>query len=97
LKANTITVVSDLGGGHFSHLELVLSRVEYTLISNVPYTRPARPGALTTPHGTGHHEAVRLREEFQENIRLFRETIQIEKALRLLQTKPPHDEMFCVR
>ena len=63
------------------HLGLVLSPVEYVLISNVPYVRPAHQGALIIPHGTAHHDAVRLREEFQENIRLFRETIQVEKAL----------------
>ena len=36
---------------------------------------------MIIPHGTAHHEAVRLREENQENIRIFRETIQVEKAL----------------
>jgi len=81
LKANAIAVVSDLGGGHFGHLGLVLSPVEYDLISDIPYVRPAHPGALIIPHGAAHHEAVRLREENQENIRLFRETIQVEKAL----------------
>ena len=34
-------------------------------------------------HGTAHHKAVHVRlcEEFQENNRLFREIIQVEKAL----------------
>ena len=81
MKTNAITVVADLDGRQFGHLRLVLSRVEYVLISNVPYVRPAHPGVLAILHGTAHHEVVRLREEFLENIRLFRETIQAEKAL----------------
>ena len=81
MKANAIAVVSDLGGGHFGHLGLVLSPVEYVLISNIPYVRPAHPGALIIPHGTAHHEAVRLREDKQREHSFFGETIQVEKAL----------------
>ena len=33
------------------------------------------------PQDTAHHEAVRLREEHNENIRLFRETIDVNNAL----------------
>ena len=50
LKANAITVVSDLGGGHYGHLGLVLTPAEYQLISNVPYERPVHPGPLVIPH-----------------------------------------------
>ena len=58
LKANSISVVSDLGGGGFGHLGLVLTPAEYALIANVPYTRPIHPGPLDIQAGTAHHEAV---------------------------------------
>jgi len=81
LKANGMSVLSDLGGGQFGHLGLVLSPAEYALISNTPYDRPLHPGLLVIPAGTARHEAVRLRAEQDENIRVFRETLQVERAL----------------
>ena len=81
LKANGMSVLSDLGGGQFGHLGLVLSPAEYALISNVPYVRPQHPGPLIIPAGTAHHEAVRLRADQDEHIRVFRETLQVERAL----------------
>ena len=81
LKANAISVTSDLGGGQFGHLGLVLTPQEYALLSPVPYARPAHPGALVIPAGTAQHEAIRLRDEHKETIRLFRETVDVEKVL----------------
>ena len=81
IKANAISVVSDLGGGQFGHLGLVLSPEDYALISDIPYVRPEHPGVLDIPVGTAHHEAVRLRDEYHENNRLFRETLQVERAI----------------
>ena len=81
LKANAIAVTSDLGGGQFGHLGLVLTPQDFARLSPVPYVRPAHPGALVIPAGTAQHEAIRLREEHKENIRLFRETIAVEKVL----------------
>ena len=81
LKANAISITSDLGGGQFGHLGLVLTPPEYALLSPVPYARPAHPGALVIAAGTAQHEAIRLRDEHKENIRLFRETIDVEKVL----------------
>ena len=81
LKANAISITSDLGGGQFGHLGLVLTPPDYALLSPVPYARPAHIGALVIPAGTAQHEAIRLRDEHKENIRLFRETIDVEKVL----------------
>ena len=81
LKSNACTVTSDLGGGTHGHLGLVLTAAEYAAISATPYARPAHPGPLTIPAGTAQHEALRLRNEHKEQIRLFRETIDVEKAL----------------
>lgn len=83
LKANAANVQSDLGGGAFGHLGLVLDDATYqALTNNQQYTRPPHPGPLAIQAGTAHHEAVRLREEHAENVRLFRETIDVERALK---------------
>ena len=48
---------------------------------NIPHKRPVHPGQLVIQNGTAHHEAVRLRDEYHENVRLFPETLQVEKVL----------------
>ena len=79
LKANSSRVTSDLGGGGHGHLGLVLTPHEYSMISAVIYARPTHPGALIIPAGTTHHEATRLTIEHNENVRVYRETIELEK------------------
>ena len=81
LKSNACSVTSDLGGGAHGHLGLVLTPTEYATISAVPYVRPVHPGNLNIPAGTAQHEATRLRAEQKELIRVFRETVDVEKAL----------------
>ena len=81
LKANASKVSSDLGGGNHGHLGLVLTPAEFAMISAVPYVRPIHPGNLTIPAGTRNHEANRLTLAHTETIRVFRETIEVEKAL----------------
>ena len=81
LKVNAKTVISDLGGEQHGHLGLVLSQIEYALLSNEPYVRPLHPAPLVTPQGTTHHESMRLTKEHGEDIRLFREMLDAEKAL----------------
>ena len=80
-KANESKVASNLGGGSHGHLGLVLTPAEYAMISAVPYVRPLHPGPLTIPTGTTNHEANRLTLAHTEAIRVFRETVEIEKAL----------------
>ena len=81
LKANACSVTSDLGGGAHGHLGLVMTPMEYVLVSTVVYVRPAHPGALAIYTGTLQHEAKRLQKEHRENIRLFRESTDVEKSL----------------
>ena len=40
LKTNSTSVHSNLGGGQFGHLCLVLSPAGYAMVSNVPYACP---------------------------------------------------------
>ena len=82
LKANAAAVSSELGGGTHGHLGLVLSQEEYARLSDTPYERPPHPGQLRIPLGTPQHESTRLRSEHKERTKLFRETTDLEKALR---------------
>ena len=82
LKANAMAVSSELGGGRHGHLGLVLTQQEYARVSQTPYTRPAHPGVLVIPANTTQHESTRLQKEHKEAIKLFRETSDLEKALR---------------
>ena len=81
LKSNACSVTSDLGGGANGHLGLVLTPAEYTAVSPTAYAHPVHPGNLNIAPGTAHHEATRLRAEHNKHIRLFRETVDVEKAL----------------
>ena len=49
LEANTESVSLDLGGGANGHLGLVLSPVEYSNVSTIPYKQPPHPGKLIIP------------------------------------------------
>ena len=81
LKANATSGHSDLGGGQFGHLGLVLDDTTYYDLTGSHYVRPVHPSILLIPKDTTHHEAVRLREEHNENIRLFHETMDVNNAL----------------
>ena len=93
LKANASRVTSDLGGGAHGHLGLVLTPAEYAMISAIPYIRPLHPGNLNIPAGTTNHEANRLTLAHTEAIRVFRETVEVEKAL-LNQTCAALDDTY---
>ena len=82
LKANAASVSSDLGGGAYGHVGLILSDEEYAKIpGTVPYTRPVHPGTLTIASGTAQHAATALREDHKTAIKLFREVQDVEKCL----------------
>ena len=66
-----------IGGGSHGHLGLVLTPAEYAMISAVPYVRPLHPGPLIIPAGNTNHEATRLTQAHTEEIRLFRETVEV--------------------
>jgi hypothetical protein len=92
LKTNGSSVTTDLGGGINGHVGLVTTLAEYALISAIPYVRPVHPGALVLPTGVGtttlHREIAR--DDHNEAVRVFREVVDIEKALikQLVQAVP---------
>lgn len=81
LKSNASSVQSNLGGGAHSHLGLILDHATYHATTGEHYETPAHPGALFISAGTTLHEAVCLREDHAEHIRVFRETIDVKTAL----------------
>ena len=81
LKANAASVTSDLGGGANGHLGLICTPVEYATVNVTPYVTPLHPGPLIIPVGSTQHAATRLREDHHENIRLYRESLDIKMAL----------------
>ena len=81
LKTNASTVSSDLGGGANGHLGLVLTDVEYTFVSAIPYVKPVHPGQLVIPPATTNYVATSMKEDHKEAIRVFKEAINVEQAL----------------
>ena len=51
------------------------------MISAVLYACPVHPGKLFILPGTTQHESVRLTHAHAEAIRVFRETVELEKVL----------------
>jgi hypothetical protein len=81
LKSNAISVYSNLGGAQHGHLFLVMTPVQYSMISATPFVRPPHPGPLHIEPGTTQHMATTLKEEHKEKLRLFHEVEGAEKAL----------------
>ena len=57
---------------------LVLCTIEYALLSNEHYVVTVHPVFLITPQGTTQHESICLNKENEEDIRLLRETLDVE-------------------
>ena len=89
LRANASSVDTDLGGGDHGYLGLVLSDVEYARIQPTPaaFVAPNFPGALVIDPASSAVQAVQARESHAEDIALYRECKNVEKALlRHIQT-----------
>ena len=83
LKANARSVHSNLGGGQHGHLGLVISPTTYNHISAVPFTKPLFPGAQALiPPGATQHLTRTLRIQFEEDLRVYHEVENVDKALK---------------
>ena len=60
---------------------IICTAAEYMLVCGVPYVLPVHPGVLIIPAGTPQHAAVGLRKDHKLNLRIFRESIDVQKAL----------------
>ena len=81
LKANASSVYSNLSGGTHGHLFLVISPTQFNLISNAAFIRPLYPGLLTVPNGATASISVVVKDQYNEQLCLFREVNGVEKAL----------------
>ena len=90
LKANAQSVHSTLGGGAHGYLGLLLSPVQYVLVSNVPFVIPAFPAPLAIPLNATQHMTFTLQQQHRDAVRIFRECQSVQKALRqqLVQAVP---------
>ena len=74
-------VYSNLGGGAYFHLFLVLTNVQYALISLTPFVYPTHPGPLIVPDGTTAHKSSNMKIAHTEEVHLFLEVTGFEQAL----------------
>jgi hypothetical protein len=81
LKTNSTSVHSNLGGGQFGHLGLVISPTRYAMESNAPYVRPAHPGELVIAAADTRHVQDAHERNYKEQLRTFHETHNVEIAL----------------
>ena len=72
LKANASSVYSNLGGGTHGHIFLVIPPAQSKLLSNATFIRPLHPGPLTIPIGTTGDMSVFIKDQYNEQLRLFR-------------------------
>jgi len=87
IKANAMAVHSTLGGGAHGHLGLVLTPAQYALLSPTPFVRPVFPAALVVPAGTTAVASSNMERTHKEQLRLFREVMGVENALKQQLTK----------
>jgi len=81
LKANAASVPSNLGGGNYGYLGLLLSDAQFALLSNTPFVHPVHPGTLTiAPTLTGPQIAA-AKQTYEDAVKIHRECIALERAL----------------
>jgi len=81
IKANAISVHSNLGGRQYRHLGLVISPEAYARVSNVAYTLPLHPGNLEITPTATKHVADHMTRTHVESLRVFHEVRGIERTL----------------
>ena len=84
IKINAQSVPANGGGGNHGHLGLVLTPVEYQLISLTPFVRPLNPEEFIYPSGASNtpEEITVLRREHIDRQQHFQKVEQVELALK---------------
>ena len=79
---NASSVETDLGGSNHGYLGLVLTDKEYNSIPNIAsFVPPHYPAPLVIPPTATAIEALQMKEQHNEQKRLYLECKNIEKAL----------------
>ena len=95
VKANAGSVTTHLGGGALGYLGFLLSPAEYNRVApGTPFVRPPNPGALYILAGTAQHAATRMREDHAEQLRIYRECLDVEAALKKQVMEAIEDKNF---
>ena len=83
LRANGSSVDTNLGGGDHGYLGPILTNLEYSRIITTPtqFVAPAWPGVLVIAPTATAVEAIHAKEQHREQIRVYRECKNVEKAL----------------
>ena len=81
IKSNAKYVYSNLGGGTYGNLSLVLTDAQYSIISNTPLVYPTHSGPLIITEGTTSHMTLNMRIMHSKEVRLFCEVMGVEQDL----------------
>ena len=81
IKANAKSIYSNIRGGSYGHLSLVLANVQYALISNTPFVYPNNRGPLIIPDDMTSHMNSNMHIVHTKEVRLFRELTVVEQSL----------------
>ena len=81
IKANAKAVYSNLEGGAYVHLGLLLINVQYAQISPTHFMYSTHPGPLIIPDGTTAHANSNMRIAHTKEVRLLHEVKGVEQAL----------------
>ena len=81
IKANAQSVPSTLGGGAHGLLGLVLTPIEYALVSNTPFAAEPHPGPLHFPPGTTAIQSKMIQNVHEIRLKNYSMCMGIEKAL----------------
>jgi hypothetical protein len=83
LNANSISVPSIMGGGAHDHLGIIMTQVEYAVISATPWVEPFNPGAIPIiPPGTNAVDAVQIARMNDEFLCIYTNIINVYQALK---------------
>ena len=81
IKANAMSVHSNLGGGASGHLGLVINQLEYSFISPIFFIRPNHPGRLNIPLNANRDMQEAYIRQHTELLRIFHKVYGVERAL----------------
>ena len=81
IKANAKSVYSNLGGGEHGYLGLVLTSVQYALVSPILFIYPTHPGPIIILDGTTTHANSNIRIVQTKIVHMFQELMRVEQAL----------------
>ena len=81
INANLRSVRTSLGGGQLGYLGLLFSPTQYTILSQVPFMRPAHPGPLIIPAFQLPQIVTQIQSQHHKQLRIFNECNNVDQSL----------------